>query len=122
MPVYCYRRLDNGELLTVLMTVAEREERENPDGTMTIDGVKCARDWMAECGGMRPSRSGWPLASEAMAVHPDQIPEAREHDRRHGVPTDYDRLGRPIFTSREHRKRYARSYGWRDYDGGDGDP
>jgi hypothetical protein len=59
--------------------------------------------------------------SEAAAVHPDQVPEAMARDKKHGVPTEYDRAGRPIFTDRGHRKKYLRSYGYHDKRGGYGD-
>jgi hypothetical protein len=61
------------------------------------------------------------MKSEAMAVHPDQVPEAMARDKRHGVPTEYTRDGRPIFTDRGHRKAYLRSYGVHDKRGGYGD-
>lgn len=122
MPTYCYRQLTDDRPVEMVMSVAEREKRENPDGTMAIDGVKCRRDWAAEGGGSMASTSGWPLPSLAMAVHPDQIPEYARHDAQHGVPTAYDHTGRPVFTSRKHRKQYALSYGYHDRDGGVGDP
>lgn len=62
---------------------------------------------------------GWkPLASEALAVHPRQIAEAEESARRKGVPTEFDSQGRPVFTSRSHRRQYLRAYNFHDKDGG----
>lgn len=67
-------------------------------------------------GGNRPwSR---PLASDALAVHPEQIPEAIEDARKKGISIDFDSLGRPLFRDRNHRKRYCRAYGIYDRDGG----
>ncbi len=60
---------------------------------------------------------GWPIHSEAAGCHPDQIPEHIEHDRLHGVPTEYDSTGRPILRDRAHRKRYLKAHGLRDNDG-----
>lgn len=51
------------------------------------------------------------IHSESLAVHPSQIAEAREHARRHGVPTEFDTQGRPILTSRSHKRAYAHSRG-----------
>lgn len=70
-------------------------------------------------GGHAPS--GWPMVSRAAAVHPNEIPAAMEHDQKAGVPTSYDRRGRPIFTDRGHRKRYLRSWGMHDQEGTYGD-
>lgn len=53
---------------------------------------------------------GWPLASDAAAVHPRQIEKAKEIDRRKGVPTEYTPSGRPVFTDRGHRRRYLKAH------------
>ncbi len=66
---------------------------------------------------------GWkPLASDGAAVHPNQVKEATEDARNKGVPTDFLPDGRPIFTSRTHRKNYLRAYGMFDRGAGYGDP
>lgn len=54
-----------------------------------------------------------PLHSEALAVHPSQIQEAAGDAMRKGVPTEFDRIGRPIFTSSRHFRQYAKAYGFR---------
>lgn len=69
----------------------------------------------------RGGASAWPLVSDALAVHPDQIPEAIESAKRKGVPTEFDKMGRPIFTSRAHRKSYCEKYHFFDRNGGYGD-
>lgn len=63
----------------------------------------------------------WPMCSEAMGIHPSQIAEAMERDRKAGVPTSYTPDGRPILLGRGHRKAYLRSYGMHDKQGGYGD-
>lgn len=62
-----------------------------------------------------------PIHSDALGVHPKQIQKARESAIAKGVPTDFDDKGRPIFTSRLHRKQYCQAYGFFDRDGGYGD-
>jgi len=57
-----------------------------------------------------------------MAVHPAQIEEATASAKAKGVPTEFDREGSPVFTSRAHRKAYCRAYGVHDRSGGYGDP
>ena len=64
----------------------------------------------------------WPQHSWAMGVLPQQIEEARAMSAHLGVPTEFDRKGRAIFTSREHRKRHCDAFGYGDFDGGYGDP
>jgi hypothetical protein len=63
----------------------------------------------------------WPMASDAAGVNPEQRREAMEAARKAGVPTEFNREGQAIFTSREHRKQYCRLMGWRDRSGGWGD-
>lgn len=49
---------------------------------------------------------GWsqPIESVALGVTTKNIEKAREHDRRHGVPTDYTPEGSPIIRSAAHRR------------------
>lgn len=37
--------------------------------------------------------SGWPKYSEALAVHPDQVPEAQARAKRHGISVEYTTRG-----------------------------
>ncbi len=64
---------------------------------------------------------GYPYASESLGVLNFQIPEAMEFDRQHGVPTDYDKSGRPIMRDRTHRKNYYKAHNVVDKLGGFGD-
>lgn len=54
-----------------------------------------------------------PLESQALGVHPDQIPEAIETAKALGVPTRFTKTGEPIFTSSRHFRQYARRHGYR---------
>jgi hypothetical protein len=65
---------------------------------------------------------GWtPIVSDALAVHPDQVEEATQDAIAKGVPTEFLPDGRPILTSRSHRRDYLRAYGFHDRNGGYGD-
>lgn len=63
----------------------------------------------------------WPMLSEAMAVHPDQIEEARARNRRHGVNVDYTKDGRAILNDRGQRRDLMKLEGFHDKHGGYGD-
>ncbi len=66
---------------------------------------------------------GWkPLVSDALAVHPRQIAEARADAAKKGVPTDFMPDGRPILRTRQHRAAYLKAYGFFDRSAGYGDP
>lgn len=71
-------------------------------------------------GGQQPS--GWPMTSQALAVHPSQVAEANERNRRHGLGTRYDpATGNAIIPDRTDRKRLLRLEGFHDKSGGYGD-
>ncbi len=68
----------------------------------------------------------WPKQSWALGVLPHQVQERMEHDRKHGVPTDYKLTddgyaAQPVYTDRGHRKRHLKLHGARDNSGGYGD-
>lgn len=81
-----------------------------------------------ECAGTGPilnDRSGkcgvTQKYSDALAVHPEQVEEARDDSRKRGVPTDFLPDGRAVITSRYHQKRYLKAYGFKNFDAGYGD-
>lgn len=59
-----------------------------------------------------------PHASEALGVHPDQIEEATQQLRAHGVTADFDRQGRLLVTSDRQFRQAAKAFGM--WDGRDG--
>ncbi len=62
---------------------------------------------------------GWkPIVSDALACHPKQVKEAEALAKARGVPTEFQPDGRPIFTSRSHRREYMKQHGFHDNDGG----
>lgn len=65
--------------------------------------------------------TAWPLVSDALAVHPDQVGKANERNRRHGVATRYQRDGRAVIPDRGDRKKLLRLEGLHDNNGGYGD-
>lgn len=63
----------------------------------------------------------WPMRSEALAVHPSQVEEANERNRRHGIATRYEPDGTAVIPTRGDRKRLLRLEGFVDRNGGYGD-
>jgi len=79
------------------------------------------RDFQTDFGG--PQHCGnWPMTSYAAGVHPKQIPEMVEFDKKHGVPTHYSEDGDPVFTSPSHRRKYCMVHGLFDRNAGLSDP
>lgn len=54
----------------------------------------------------------YPIYCETLAVHPEQIGEAREYDRANGVATDYREDGTPIMTDSRHYQKYRKLHGY----------
>lgn len=65
-------------------------------------------------GGMHPK--GWPIISNALAVHARQIPAAKKFALEQGVNIEFTPEGRAILNSPEHRRAYAKSRGCMDLD------
>jgi sugar/nucleoside kinase (ribokinase family) len=83
--------LEGAEVTRAEFHRAFRQSQE-PPGTSSLVGFK-------------------PLHSEALAVHPEDVPAAIEDARKKGVPVDFDPEGRPVFTSSRQFREYARAYG-----------
>lgn len=63
--------------------------------------------------------SCWPMKSDALAVHPSQIPEAMERNKKHNVHVEYDpKDGRAILADRGQRRDLCNIEGVHDRQGG----
>ncbi len=71
--------------------------------------------------GQSATPSCWPMVSEALAVHPDQVEAARARAKRHGVSVEYMADGRAVLPDRNERRRLLRLEGFHDRQGGYGD-
>ena len=65
--------------------------------------------------------SGWPIKSQALAVHRKQRAEHERVAAARGVPTETTADGRVILRDRAHRKAYLKAFGFRDNQAGYGD-
>lgn len=67
--------------------------------------------------------SAWPMRSDALAIHPSQIPAVMERNKRHGVGgVDYDpKDGTAIIADRGARRKLMEVDGVHDNEGGFGD-
>lgn len=83
---------------------------------------KCGHPATRRFGARTQGTAGWPMTSESMAVQPWQVADAAAQARALGVPTNYDKHGRPILESPRHRKRYAEAHGFYDRNAGYSDP
>jgi len=116
MPTYCYKDSKN-KIHDRTFSIGEAPRY------IRIDGRKAERCLAAEYasqGGQHAKT--WPMKSNALAVHPSQRVEYMEFASKHGVPTHFDKRGRPEFRTKRHRKKYAELVGATDFDGGYGDP
>lgn len=113
MPYYQYQCESCGAQHQQYFMVAEYQDQ--------ID-CECGNKAGRRYGANTASRAAWPMYSDAMGVHPQQVDEFHKDSVRRGVPTEFTRDGRAIFESASHRKRYCREYGFHDRNGGYGDP
>lgn len=105
---------------------AERKEFYLDDRQVTEEEYRAALPPPAPArAGVAPgAEATWrrPVVSTGAAVVPKRIKQAEEKCARAGVPTDFTtNRGKPIFTSRAHRKAVLRVFGMHDADGGFGD-
>jgi len=79
-------------------------------------GGRMQRSFQAEFGGARQRPAGWPIYSEALAVHPEQIDDAERVAAERGVPTKFVRrdcpehdlyAGQAIITNRQHQREFC---------------
>lgn len=79
-------------------------------------GEGMQRSFQAEFGGRRRRPAGYPIYSDALAVHPDQIADAERVAAERGVPTKFVKrdcpekgifAGQAIIESREHQKQHC---------------
>lgn len=68
-----------------------------------------------------PSTSAWPMTSMALAVHPEQVAEANERNKVHGVGVRYDETGLAHLPDRAERKKLLKLEKFHDNQGGYGD-
>lgn len=137
MPTYVYEMCDTGRIVEVTMTVFDMKARELADGTMNIRRAdqcwdpevknavvlngKARRRMDIEIGAARHT-SGYPYWSDALGVHPEQIPEARREFEKHGIQAEFNGEGQVKVEDRSHRARMIRACGMYDRSAGYGDP
>ena len=80
-------------------------------------------DDLFEAGTTAPSHTTtcWPMMSDALAVHPDQVAEATARNRKHGVNVGYLPDGTALLPDRGARKAILKLEGFHDNNGGYGD-
>lgn len=61
--------------------------------------------------------SGWPMISDSMAVHPDQIPEVLARNKRHGINIEYLPTGQPVLRDAAQKRELMRAEGFFDKGG-----
>lgn len=118
MAAYCYTTKDGTQTVErhFPMGKAQRSVR-------LASGKRAYRDYRAEqAGGSTVTEKGYPMESDAMGVFPRQIKAAGEAALKAGVPTQFTKDGAAILTSKQHRRRFARSIGFHDRNAGYGDP
>ena len=85
-------------------------------------GGKMGIDIAAQHSGYKDVLSNnWPMASDALGVHPDQAKGYAEYLRSNGVPTEINSDGNPVLTSQKHRRDVCAATDMYDRNAGYGD-
>ena len=95
-----------------------------PDCGGTIHVAKCLLcEMFAACAVSTVSNSPkcWPMVSDALGVHVNQIEKANARNKRMGVNVVYNRKGQAVIPDRGERKRLLKIEGFHDNNGGYGD-
>lgn len=50
-----------------------------------------------------------------LGVHPEQVKEFTDEDKKRGVSVEYDQHAQPVFDNSSHFRRYCKAYGLRHY-------
>ncbi len=117
MPTYDYA-CECGQKFTRVMPMISCKKKVRCPACNT----GAARDYAAEHGGFKHAPGNWPMKSDAAGVHPDQAAEAQAHAESIGIPTQFIKDGRAVFTDAGHRKKYCEAVGLYDRNGGYSDP
>lgn len=117
MPTYVYEKPDGTEV-SLVMTVAEMDRRQNESGIIELDdGTKAHRVWRLNTTPSVPATTGWPRKSNALGVGVEQVKEAEESHRKLGVPTNFDpKTGQAIVRDSRHQKKLCKVLGYTDRD------
>lgn len=123
-------RRDDGTHVEMNLDIHELSERVVANRIVLDDGTEAVRDqaeelrreFKAHDRTQRRKLAKWPMTSWSAAINPEDVDKTREYDRAHGVPTDYNKHGEPIFTSQKHRANYCRVHELYDRNAGYGDP
>lgn len=103
MPEYCFTS-DKGKTIERMFTMSTVPPE------VVENGVIYKRDFSAEHRGQARGGAGWPMVSFCNGVLPRQIPEAQKILQEHGCPTEYTPQGKPIWTSRNHKLKFAKVF------------
>jgi hypothetical protein len=118
MPFYIFTHPETGEERQVKMTIAEMMKKTSRvDWSLEIDGVVWRRCIACEHGGHRGGRTGkagWPMTSEAMGTHPDNVKLSIDHFKKEGVRVEYDKTGAMVFDNAAHRRKVLRAANYTD--------
>jgi hypothetical protein len=104
--------------------------RDGKTARFFLDGEEVTREQFDAAFPPKPDLPGsfascqgacWPQESVALAVHPDQVAEANERNKAHGVNVTYKADGTAVVPDRGERRRLLRLEGYHDKQGGYGD-
>jgi len=120
MPTYCYVNKKTKETTRITMTIAEMLTRQGDTDDIQIDGESWTRDYGSE-GKTRVSTSkGWPMYSNALGTHPDEVNNLKAELAKKGCgEVSFHKDGGMILDNNAQRRKILKAMGKVDANGYD---
>ena len=122
MPIYEFQRDSDGEIVEVVLTIAEFDRRVKDGRIVLDDGETATYSWdQHKLTSTVPSC--YPQVSSAAGVNPSQIKQHMDHLRAMGCGTvEHTRDGDVVFADKAQRKQVCEALGLFDPRASYGDP
>lgn len=120
MPEYRYKHKKTGETTSIIMTISQMLERQGDTDDIQIDGESWTRDYSAE-GKTRVSTSkGWPMYSNALGTHPNEVDTLKAELAKKGCgDVSFHKDGGMILDNAAQRRKILKAMGKADANGYD---
>lgn len=115
MPGYEYKT-DDGDVVIEFMSVAEKAEREDADGRITLTDGRTGKRWFSSSVGVPSTK--WGYWSNGLGTNPQDAPRLRQELCDAGISARVNDRGQVWVDGRGLRRRILRARNMRDNDAG----
>lgn len=120
MPTYCYINRSTKETTRITMTIAEMLKRQGETDDIEINGVTWTRHYKGESKDRVSTAKGWPLYSNALGTHPNEVNSLKSELAKKGCgDVSFHRDGGMILDNNAQRRKILKAMGKADANGYD---